>query len=171
VSRAGGFDESLSGSADYALYLALAREWPLQWHGRPVVRYRRHSGAMSANAGAMLAETLVVLRREWRDGAIDRQRWRTAAGVWRAWYGDQIADGVRAALRSRRWRSAAIGAVAFARLHPAGVIAHVRRALARRLHAGVAMPALEIAAATERASASPGSRCEKGTSTAVQTNV
>jgi glycosyltransferase involved in cell wall biosynthesis len=171
VCSAGGFDESLSGSADYALYLALARDWPLHWHGRPVVRYRQHSDAMSANAAAMLSETLTVLRREWRGGAINWQRWRAAASVWRNWYGDQIADGVRHALRRGSWRSAAAGAAALARMHPAGAVAAVRRALARRLHAGVAMPALEIAAATERASASPGSRCEKGTSTAVQTNV
>ena len=171
VCSAGGFDESLSGSADYALYLSLARHWPVHWHGRPVVRYRQHSDAMSANATAMLSETLTVLRREWRHGAIGWRRWRAAAGVWRTWYGDQIADGVRQALRRGRWRSAAAGAAALARMHPAGAVAAVRRALARRLYAGVAMPALEIAAATERASASPGSRCEKGTSTAVQTNV
>jgi len=171
VGAAGGFDESLSGSADYALYLSLARHWPVHWHGRAVVRYRRHADAMSANATAMLSETLTVLRREWRGGAIDWRRWRAAAGEWRTWYGDQIADGVRHALRRRRWRSAAVGAAALARMHPAGAVAAVRRAFARRLHAGVAMPALEIAAATERASASPGSRCEKGTSTAVQTNV
>jgi glycosyltransferase involved in cell wall biosynthesis len=171
VSSAGGFDESLSGSADYALYLSLARHWPVHWHGRPVVRYRQHSAAMSADAMAMLSETLTVLRREWRGGAIDWRRWRAAAGAWRAWYGDQIADGVRHALGRGRWRSAAVGAAALARMHPAGAAAAVRRALTRRLYAGVAMPALEIAAATERASTSPGSRCEKGTSTAVQTNV
>jgi len=171
LCRAGGFDESLSRSADYALYLALAREWPMHWHGRPVARYRRHPDAMSANAAAMLAETLTVLRREWRTGAINWQRWRTAARVWRGWYGDQIADGVRDAVRSRRWRSAVVEAIALVRLHPAGAVVHARRAVVRRLHAGVAMPAREIAAATERASVSPGSRCEKGTSIGVQTSV
>ena len=34
VCAAGGFDESLSASADYALYLSLARHWPVHWHGR-----------------------------------------------------------------------------------------------------------------------------------------
>ena len=171
VCAAGGFDESLSGSADYALYLSLARHWPVHWQGQPVVRYRQHSDAMSANAAAMLAETLTVLRREWRDGAIDWRRWRGAARAWRNWYGDRISDGVRLALRRGRWRSAAAGAAALARMHPAAAAVAVRRALGRRLHAGVAMPALEIAAATDRASVSPGSRCENGISMAVQTNV
>jgi hypothetical protein len=126
---------------------------------------------MSANAAAMLAETLAVLRHEWRAGAIDWRRWRTAARLWRRWYGDQIADRVRAAVHDRCWQSAVMDAIALARIHPTGAIAQVRRAVARRAHAGVAMPALEIAAATARASASPGSRCENATSTAVQTNV
>src|SRR4051794_13092618 len=62
VSRAGGFDQALSGSADYALYLALAREWPPQWHGPPGVCYPRHAGAVSAKARGMPRGELGGLR-------------------------------------------------------------------------------------------------------------
>jgi glycosyltransferase involved in cell wall biosynthesis len=130
--RAGGFDESLSRSADYALYLRLSRDWEVHWHGRPVVRYRRHMEAMSANAAAMLRETLVVLRRERRAGSIDRRQWLRVARVWRDWYGDQIVDRTRASVRAGRWMAALADLAALVCLHPAGTIAHARRAIEQR---------------------------------------
>jgi len=60
----GGFDPSVDGAADYDLYLRIARDYPVHYHGEVVLDYRRHGTNMTRNAGLMLKATVTVLRAE-----------------------------------------------------------------------------------------------------------
>ena len=48
--EAGGFAEGFDGSADYDLYLRIARTYPVHDHGAPVAAYRRHEASSSGSA-------------------------------------------------------------------------------------------------------------------------
>ena len=88
------FDPSLRTCEDYALYLAVARRYPVVLHAAPVAAYRLHAGAMSAAAPAMLAGALRVLRRE-RPGlrdAAERAAYRRGERAWARWYGQRAYD-------------------------------------------------------------------------------
>jgi glycosyltransferase involved in cell wall biosynthesis len=50
--RAGGFDRELSTSADWDLYLRLARDWQVAFVAKPLVRYRQHPRGLHRNVYA-----------------------------------------------------------------------------------------------------------------------
>ena len=50
----GGFPTDVSASADYAVYLTLARHGGVALDPRPVLRYRQHDDAMSVDPVLML---------------------------------------------------------------------------------------------------------------------
>ena len=96
----GGFPTDVSASADYAVYLTLARRGGVALDPRPVLRYRQHDDAMSVDPVLMLRTTLEVLRRERAHvppelmGAFEHgQR------IWRTFYGEEIIARLR-----RDWR-------------------------------------------------------------------
>ena len=96
----GGFPTDVSASADYAVYLTLARRGGVALDPRPVLRYRQHDDAMSVDPLLMLRTTLEVLRRERAHvppelmGAFEHgQR------IWRTFYGEEIIARLR-----RDWR-------------------------------------------------------------------
>jgi glycosyltransferase involved in cell wall biosynthesis len=99
----GGFPAGVGPAADYAVYLALAREGRVVFDRRDRVRYRRHSASMSADPARMLAATLRVLRRERK--SVPKGYEPDFAEGWRAWcdfYGEQIVERLRATRRSER---------------------------------------------------------------------
>jgi hypothetical protein len=125
--RAGGFDSRWSGAADYAFYLQLAAEWPIHWHGRPVVRYRQHVDSMSRDDAAMLRDTLAVMRdqRARLRSPEDWRAWQTGVAGWREWYGQRLVKRCADDVRRGAWSSVVAHSVDLLALHPA--------ALARRL--------------------------------------
>jgi glycosyltransferase involved in cell wall biosynthesis len=171
--KAGGFDSRWNGAADYALYLQLAAEWAIHWHGRPVVRYRQHPDSMSCDDAAMLRDTLAVMR-EQRGRLKSTEDWRAwHAGVagWREWYGSRLVERCADDFRHGAWSGVVARSMDLLAVHPAALARRLRDRLARGLHAGAAMPASEIPAAMARASDSPGNRCANGTAVGAQTNV
>ena len=62
VELAGGFDRAVNSSADYGLYLNIARHYPVCYHGQLVAYCRRHATDGHGNAATLLRETLAVLR-------------------------------------------------------------------------------------------------------------
>ena len=158
----GGFDPSCSPSADYDLYLRVARRYPVVAHGALVARYRQHTNNMSRNPRLMLPATLRVLARQRRfvarDGALGAAH---AFGLRRCreFYGEQLIETFRTALHSRRPADALTCAAMLVRLYPAGVVHHLaKKAKLVAGHAGRATPAAETAAPTSRASTTPGNR-------------
>jgi glycosyltransferase involved in cell wall biosynthesis len=97
----GGFPEDVSGAADYAVYLRLARDGRVVFQANDAVRYRQHGSNMSQDPALMLSHTLMVLRRERphvpRDYAAAYSNGRRA---WAAFYGDQMIERMR-----REWHA------------------------------------------------------------------
>jgi glycosyltransferase involved in cell wall biosynthesis len=159
----GAFDPTCSPSADYDLYLRIARRFPIAAHETLVARYRQHAGSMSRNARLMLPATLRVLKRQRqtaRRARALRAAYRFGLRRCREFYGEQLVEQFRRALRTPDSRYETIAcAVDLIRLYPQGVAKHVIKKIALTLrHAGRATADADTAAPSSRASAWPGSR-------------
>lgn len=125
IDQIGGFDASLRSSEDLDAWIRLLMAgWELAYVPRPLVRYRRRKGQMSANTLVMLRSAHAVMekaraalagrpeqaaaeeacRRIERDLAVEEAFGRIAGGEARAGVADLIRLGVGA--RSPRWRCA-----------------------------------------------------------------
>jgi glycosyltransferase involved in cell wall biosynthesis len=158
----GGFDPSCSPSADYDLWLRVARRYHIVAHAALVARYRQHSANMSRDPRLMLPATLRVLQRQRR--FVAHQRALRAAHVFglrrcRQFYGEQLIEKFRSALHGGLYADALASAAALVRLYPSGVRRHlVKKVRIATGHAGRATPAAETTAPRSRASAMPGNR-------------
>ena len=144
IAAAGGFADGVSPSADYAVYLQLARAGRLVFDGREAVRYRQHSANMSRDPVLMLHATMAVLARE--RSSLPRSWLRAHASgrqAWSAYYGEQIVEQMRIEARGqRRPRELARAAHVLVRYCRPTIAAHARRKLAR-LARGIAAARLE----------------------------
>jgi glycosyltransferase involved in cell wall biosynthesis len=133
VVEAGGFDTAVSPSADYALYLRLARTRRVVCHEIPVVEYRQHGRNMSRDPVLMLKTTLRVLDAEQTHAPSDlADAFAAGRRAWRTFYGEQMVQDLRIALR-RDPRPATIARCAWAvvRYDPPGAVRHLVRACSR----------------------------------------
>ena len=133
LAEIGGFPADIGPAADYAVYLALARNEAVVYEPREVVRYRQHGNNMSRDPVVMLTATLGALRRErphipkgaWRD-------YRAGLRAWREFYGEQIVERLR-----RDWRMGTRGSwqknaiVTLARQCPRVLARHLSRKASR----------------------------------------
>lgn len=140
LARLGGFPASLGPSADYALYLELARTKRIVGVPAAIVRYRQHDASMSRDPALMLRATLDALRRERRAAPrTARAAIRRGRRVWCDWYGEQIVDVLR-----RDWRERRVGmtqarrVVTLAHRCPAVLARHVLRKTRQSLATAVA---------------------------------
>jgi glycosyltransferase involved in cell wall biosynthesis len=102
IADVGGFPEEVGPAADYAVYLTLARAGRMIYDARDVVRYRQHEANMSRDPVRMLRATLTVLRRERPHvPAPLLGDFRRGKRAWRDFYGEQIVEDLRAAVRAR----------------------------------------------------------------------
>lgn len=134
LERCGTFNDGLSGSADYDLYLRLARTYPIYDHGHLVTHYRRHDANMSGDAAHMLRETLMVLRNQWPYVEGDAEAMAAYREGWKNWqdfYGSQLANEIRTHARGGEWAPAFRKAVVLGILHPRGLVQHARRKVRR----------------------------------------
>jgi glycosyltransferase involved in cell wall biosynthesis len=127
------FDAASGASADYDLYLRIARTLPVHDHAATVAEYRLHRGNMSRDVALMLASTLAVLRTQRsyaRSRAEYARAYRVGRTAWRAFYGElllaQLTDPAR---RPRDWWRMARTIAALARYYPRGLAAGVVRRL------------------------------------------
>jgi len=158
----GGFDPSCSPSADYDLYLRVARRYPLIAHPAIVARYRQHAANMSRNPQLMLPATLQVLERQRQfvehDRAL-RAAHRFGLRRCREFYGEQLIERFRTALHARQRGEALACAATLVRLYPAGVLHHLVKKLKLATgYAGRATPDADTTAPNSRASTVPGNR-------------
>jgi hypothetical protein len=136
LERCGTFNQGLSGSADYDLYLRLARTYPIYDHGHLVAHYRRHlaNANMSGDAAHMLRETLMVLRNQWPYVEGDAEAMAAYRDAWRNrqdFYGSQLVNEIRAHARDGEWAPAFEKAVVLGMLHPRGLVHHAKRKMRR----------------------------------------
>lgn len=130
LERVGGFNPAVNASADYEVYLHIARHHPVYDHGQVVAHYRKHDTNMSGNAARMLRETLAVMssQRPFLEGddaslAAYHEGWRN----WQEFYGTHLATEIRAAFRGRRIFEALGKATVLGVYHPRGFWHHARR--------------------------------------------
>ena len=132
VELAGGFNSAVNASADYELYLHVARHHPVCDHAQLVAYYRKHADNMSGNASRMLSETLAVLRTQRAflagdEASLDayREGWRT----WQEHYGTHLVNEIRAHVAGGEWQLAMRKAVTLAHYHPRGLVHHAAQKL------------------------------------------
>jgi glycosyltransferase involved in cell wall biosynthesis len=128
----GAFDPRVNGSADYDLYLRIARQCPIAAHDSVVADYRQHAGSMSRHPVPMLKTTLRVMRAQRARIAGDtrlRAAWHEGMRHWRWFYGEPLVEQFRTAMHSARYRDAVHAAIRLLRWYPAGAAAHVDRKL------------------------------------------
>jgi glycosyltransferase involved in cell wall biosynthesis len=130
LERIGGFNPAVNASADYEVYLHIARHHPVHDHARVVAHYRKHDANMSGNAARMLRETLAVMssQRPFLEGdeaslAAYHEGWRN----WQEFYGEHLATEIRTAVRDRRLLQAIGKASILGFYHPRGLWHHARR--------------------------------------------
>jgi glycosyltransferase involved in cell wall biosynthesis len=135
VIAAGGFATAYPATADYRLYLALARSHAVVDHPHDVVLYRQHESNMSNDPVLMLRETLAALEAERPHVPPEyRSAFRRGRRAWQDYYGDRIANDIRMLVRRRAGAAAALRmAAALVRYHPSGFARHVLRKTATTL--------------------------------------
>lgn len=116
-----GFDPAIEGTADFDFNLAVAREFSIASHETMVAEHREHASNMSEDAGKMLSQTLVAMRKQRPHVKGDRERkraYRQGVRNWKRYWGDLLAAQVRRAMRERRFGEALRGAARLARYRP-----------------------------------------------------
>jgi hypothetical protein len=148
----GGFDPSVNATADWDLYLRIARDHPVHYHGEVVLDYRQHGASMTGDPALMLRATVAVMRAQ-RRHVRGHERYEEAHTIGlrgsKEYYGVPLADEVRDHVRKRKWKGALRRALVLLRYYPRGIVllnAHnmqrykkrhaERRDIARQIRAG-----------------------------------
>jgi glycosyltransferase involved in cell wall biosynthesis len=136
----GGFASGVDASADYEMYLRVARHFPLCRYDEVVAEYRFHGENMIRNYGLMLRSDIKVLRSQRRYIKGDRRREAACkAGMKyaRRHWGDPLVERVREQIGERKWKEALRGAYLLARYYPRGLalVLNDKPLLKRRLRA------------------------------------
>jgi glycosyltransferase involved in cell wall biosynthesis len=128
----GTFDSRVNASADYDMYLRIARRAAIATHDAVVADYRQHGANMSSDPLLMLESTLAVLRDQQpftRAHPALGEAYRAGDAQWRAFYGEHMVERFRTAIHAGRVVSALAGAWHLLRLYPAGVKNHLAKKL------------------------------------------
>ncbi len=119
----------MSPSADYDLYLRLARDYPVYCHEEVVAEYRRHGANMTHNSALMLESEVTVLRRQWKYIKKSKQyKEAYEAGMKhsREYFGEPLVEEVRARMRERKWKQAIRGLLVLLSYYPQGFASVLR---------------------------------------------
>ena len=130
LERIGGFNRAVNASADYEMYLHIARHHPVHDHGQVVAHYRRHDANMSGNAGRMLRETLAVMasQRPFLEGdQASLAAYEEGRRNWQEFYGTHLVTEIRTAVRDGRMLAAMSKAAVLGYYHPRGLWHHLKR--------------------------------------------
>lgn len=123
-----GFRSTFDETADYDLYLRIARDFAVGSHDRIIVEYRKHGLNMTQDPARMLKAGMSVLSSQ-RGNVRSRdlkRAYRDGKRLWRRYYGSWLAHEVKALGRERRWREAAGGLRTLARHDPRDVLQVLR---------------------------------------------
>ncbi len=133
LAAIGGFPDRVGPASDYAVYLRLARTSRVLFDARDAVLYRQHGGNMSRDAALMLRATLQVLRAERPSLPPGYGRaYREGLRAWRTFYGEQIVQQLRTALRLRRFGARELAAAGLLARECSGLLVqHIARKLSR----------------------------------------
>jgi glycosyltransferase involved in cell wall biosynthesis len=131
-SLVGEFDRRVNPSADYDMYLRIARRFPIVTHDEVVADYRQHGANMSGNPTLMFASTMSVMRAQRPFVAVDVRlvaAYEDGVARWRAFYGEQLVDRFRRHLHAGQFTAAARDGADLVRLYPDGAWRHAIKKL------------------------------------------
>jgi glycosyltransferase involved in cell wall biosynthesis len=114
IERVGGFDPSLSTSADWDLAIRIARQCGVTFVGEPLVYYRQHGANMHLNVRLMERDMRVVLRKAFAmsgEQEFASLRRRAYGGLFRVlagsyWHSGDVLSAIRCLLLSIAWHPA-----------------------------------------------------------------
>ena len=109
IDKVGRFDSSVDASADYDLYLRIARSHPVVCHQRIASERRIHDDQMVGNFALMLSTTLRVHRRHRRFAHSDPEllkAWSQGQLHYKEWYGEQLLTDIHLLLARGEFRKA-----------------------------------------------------------------
>jgi glycosyltransferase involved in cell wall biosynthesis len=127
LKSVGGFTVTLSGAADWDLYLRISRRLAVLCHSHLVAEYRLHDKSMSTNSALMLTDCLAALRaqRESFKGLKDcEDAYRIGVKGVQRFYGDPLVETVKRHARASEWIQAMIGVLVLLRYCPARLVRH-----------------------------------------------
>jgi glycosyltransferase involved in cell wall biosynthesis len=136
----GGFASGIDASADYEIYLRIARHFPIRRYDEAAAEYRMHGENMIRNPQLMLTSAIKVLRSQRPYTKGDQRREAACkAGLEyeRRHWGDPLVERVRKHIGKREWKEALRGAYALARYYSRGLalLVNDKPLLERRLAA------------------------------------
>ena len=103
----GGFDTSVSPSADYDLYLRIARDLPIHSHDKVVAEYRQHGANMGGNSALMLKASMIVVRSQWphvmQRSSEYKEAYESGIRAVQEYYGAQLVHEVHEHLETGEW--------------------------------------------------------------------
>jgi glycosyltransferase involved in cell wall biosynthesis len=125
LESVGGYDPSVSGSADFDLNIRIARLHPVCSSNTLVIEYRRHDESMSRDYALML-KSAVTVRRRHRQCARRSEMYREALQVGlrsaQEDYGEKLIRVVGKQMREGNWRAAVYGLMILSRYYPQGLV-------------------------------------------------
>ena len=130
--RVGLFDQSIAPSADWDMYMRIARSHPIRCHHQVVAEYRIHGANVSRKIGSMFISTLNTLQKQWGYVKSDPQlqeAYRSGQRGLREFYGELLINKLRLEVRSGDWKNATASLAILCRRYPGGVIKHGFRKL------------------------------------------
>jgi hypothetical protein len=119
----------VSPSADYDLYLRIARKYPVHHHDEVVAEYRRHGANMTRNPTLMLKSEVTVLRRQWpyvRGRRQYKKAYKTGLKHSREYFGEPLVEEVSTRKQKREWQQAMRGLLVLLRYYPNGFASVLR---------------------------------------------
>jgi glycosyltransferase involved in cell wall biosynthesis len=120
----GGFNPSLSGSADYDIFLRIAAAFPIYFYDQVVAEYRQHNTNMSSNAALMLRESVFVLQFQ-KERAKKTEAayaaYKSGLKECRSFYGEPVRAKTLSSMKAHLWKQAFSGMWALFRYYPSGL--------------------------------------------------
>lgn len=136
LESVGGFNPSLSGSADFDLNARIARLFPVCCCRSTVLEYRSHDESMSRDYALMLKAAVTARRLQWKfvkGSRLHEEALQRGIRCARGDYGEKLIDEVSEHIRRGNLSEATGGLLMLLRYYPQGFVNRARRKLANLL--------------------------------------
>jgi len=134
IDELGGFNASISGSADFDLNLRVARLFRICCSDTPVLEYRRHDQSMSRRYDVMLKSAISARNGHrkfiYGNAALESALSEGIRAV-QADYGEKLINEIARHFRNGAWSQAAWSLLVALRYYPEGFAKHARQRLSR----------------------------------------
>jgi glycosyltransferase involved in cell wall biosynthesis len=128
LSEIGGFDPTIDATADWDVYLRIAKSTCIGTHNVPVVEYRLHDKNMSGNPATMLQHTLTLFRKHAayvKGNKAREEAYRAGRNHCRSAYSERLLNYIgHMIITKREWRKIICGIFILLRFNP-GILTYL----------------------------------------------